>query len=640
MFVVAFAFASGGFLPGPVALGATALAALLMLRVALAEQPWGALSLGYVAGATLLALLAGWTLLSQTWSGAPARAVVEYDRVLLYLLGFLVVGAVGRTPVRLRWVVRGIAAAAFAVCLCGLVTRLAPDIWPIDPAPEVDRLSYPLGYWNALGLLAAIGGVMMFALTSDDREAPIARVLAAAALPVLGAALLLTFSRGAIAAGAVGLIVLVVAAGPPRALLSALLITVPAVAVAMVWAYGADLHATQDPTSAAATPQGHGVAVAVAVCAVLAAAGRAALLPLDRRMQRLVLPPSLRRPAMRWGAAGAAAASAVAVSLVLGAPAAIGQQYDLFVSADSVTQAENGVRSRLTDPSNNGRIEQGRVALGAFQREPVHGTGAGTYPLEWERHRPAIYQVQDAHSLYLEILGELGIVGLVLVLAAIILVLAGFAARARGPDRVVGGALFAAGLAWAVHAGIDWDWEMPAVTFWFFAAGGLALAAPAVAQPRLPAMSIGRIVVALGCLLLAIVPARVFLSERPLRESALAFAENDCPRAVDRALDSNAALGVRPEPFILLGYCNVRLGHNELAVQAMHNAVSRDPGNWEGYYGLALVRAAAGEDPRPSLRVARRLNPNEPLVFQATQLLGDDPDKWRSQALRARLPAD
>lgn len=637
--IVGFAFASGGFFPGSVALGATVLAALLVLRVTLSAQPWAGLSVGYAAGAAALALLAAWTLLSGRWSDAPARAIIEYDRVLLYLLAFLVVGLVGRTPQRLRWMVRAISAAAFVVCLCGLITRLAPDVWAVDPSRVVERLGYPVGYWNALGLLAAIGGVMTFALTSDDREPPVGRVLSAAALPVLGATLLLTFSRGAIAAGVVGLVVLIVA-GRPRALLGALFVAVPALGVAMASAYGADLLATQDPTSAAATEQGHGVALVVAACAVLAAAGRAALLPLDRRMQRLVLPAGLRRPAVGWGAAGAVAAAAVALALVLGAPDAVSRQYDRFVSADSVTQADDGLRGRLTDPSNNGRIEQGRVALRGFERDPVHGAGAGTYALEWDRHRPWVYQVEDAHSLYIEILGELGIVGLVLVLMAIGLVLAGFLARARGPDRVVGGALFAAGVAWALHAGIDWDWEMPVITGWFFAAGGLALAGPAGTESRLGAHPLGRIIVAVCCLLLAILPVRVFLSERALRESARAFAAGDCATAVDRALKSNEALGTRPEPFILLGYCNVRLGQADLAVRAMRTAVRKDPNNWEGHYGLAVVRAAAGKDPRPSLRMARRLNPHSPLVSVTSRLLGDEPEKWSKRALRARLPTD
>jgi len=648
---VAFAFASGGFLPRPVALAATALVVLLVLRITAGARVWGALSAGYVAGAAALGLLAGWTLLSATWSDAAARALTEYDRVLLYLLGFVVLGSLGRTAARLRWVVRSVAAAAFVVCLCGLITRLAPDLWSIDPTVAADRLSYPLGYWNALGLLAAIGIILCLGLTSDDREPPISRVLAAVALPVLAPTLLLTFSRGAIAVGAIGILALIVA-GRPRALLSGLLVAVPSIAVTALAAYDANLLATDDPVSAAATGQGHEVAIVVVVCAVLAAAVRALLLLLDRRMARWSLPRSLRRPLVGWGATATVVAAVLVVALVLGAPNAVERQYDRFVEGGQVGSTQADLRSRLTDPGNNGRLGQWRVSLDAFEREPVRGGGAGTYPLDWDRDRPEAYQVEDAHSLYAEVMGELGIIGLLLVAAALLLVLGAFLARARGEDRVIGGALFGAGLAWTLHAGIDWDWEMPAVTFWLFAAGGLALAAPARegveasdersvddTARRLPPL--GRLVVGLGCLALALVPGSVYISEGPLRDSARAFADGDCATAVDRALDSTAALAVRPEPFFVLGYCDVRLGRADLAVRALDNAVRKDPRNWEGHYGLALVRAAAGRDPRPALREAGRLNPREALVTRARRLLAtDDPREWRRRALRARLPTD
>lgn len=590
-------------------------------------------------GIAILGLLAAWTLVSGEWSGAPARAVTEYGRVLLYVLGFVVMGSLGRTPQRMRWLLRGIAAAAFAVCLCGLVTRLAPDVWAIDLALVPERLSYPIGYWNAMGLLAAIGCVSAFALTSDDREAPAVMVLAAAALPVMSATLLLTFSRGAIAAGVIGLIALIVL-GRPRALLGGLLVAVPAVSLAVASAYGANLLATTTPTTAAAAAQGHEVGFVVIVCAALAAVGRIALLPLDRRMQRLALPAALRSSAVRWGAAGLLATAAVAVVLTFDMPSSISRQYDRFVEGDDVSRSPDNLRGRLGDVGNNGRLQQWRVALDAFEREPLRGNGAGTYALDWDKHRPATYQVEDAHSLYAEVLGELGIVGLVLVVGAILLVLAGFAMRARGPDRVVGGALFGAGLAWALHAGIDWDWEMPAITLWFFAAGGLAWAATSTAPPSLRAPSIGRLVLAAGCLVLALLPARVFISETSLRASARAFAESDCTTAVQRALDSNAAFEARPDPFIVLGYCDIRLGQTDLALRAMLGAVRRDPNNWEGHYGLALARASAGLDPRRALRTARRLNPREALVIHLERLLGDDPRQWRKRAWRARLPTD
>jgi len=168
---------------------------------------------------------------------------------------------------------------------------------------------------------------------------------------------------------------------------------------------------------------------------------------------------------------------------------------------------------------------------------------------------------------------------------------------------------------------------------------GLALAAPADAPPARAVPAPARIVMALGCLALALVPAQVLLSEGPLRESARAFARGDCATAIDRALRSTSVFGVRPEPFIVLGYCDVRIGRPDLALRALTNAVRRDPDNWEAHYGLALVRAAAGQDPRPRLRIAQRLNPLDPLVYRATRLFAtNDPQQWKRRALTARLP--
>lgn len=629
-------FQSGGLLPGPVALTAALLAVILMVRLTIADRAWGAVSAPFVAGAAALALLAAWTLLSASWSDAPARAIVEYDRALLFLLGFLVVGSLGRAPDRLRWAVRGLALAAFVVCLCGLITRLAPDVWTISTALAEDRLNYPIGHRNALGLLAAIGMVLAVALTSDVREHPVVRVLAAAALPVLGPTLLLTFSRGAMAAGAAGLLVLLMA-GRPRALLSGALVAFPTVGVAVLSAYGADLLASEHPTTARAAAQGHELALVVALCTLLAAGARAALLPVDQRLVTLRVGPKLRRPPVLAAVSVAVVAGAVAGALAVGLPATLDAQYDRFVHGDTIHEAN--VRSRLTDPGNHGRLLQWRVALDAFSAEPLHGSGAGTYALEWDLRRPESYLVEDAHSLYVEVLGELGLVGLMLVAAALLIVLWGFATRSRGPDRVIGGALLGAGVAWAIQAGVDWTWEMPVITLWLFAVGGLALAAPVSSEPGRAVPPLGRIVIALGCLALAAVPVQVFLSEGPLRESARAFSQGDCTTAIDRALQSIAVLGVRPEPFIVIGYCDVRIGRTDLALRALHSAVLKDPRNWEGHYALALARAAAGLDPRPRLRLAQALNPLQPLVFNALRKFETGgPQQWRRDALTAPLP--
>jgi hypothetical protein len=89
-------------------------------------------------------------------------------------------------------------------------------------------------------------------------------------------------------------------------------------------------------------------------------------------------------------------------------------------------------------------------------------------------------------------------------------------------------------------------------------------------------------------------------------------------------------------------YCDVRLGVSRLGVQAMENAISRDPGNWEYHYGLALVRGAAGLDPRPAVRRALELNPRSGMVIRAVRRFteAEGPREWRQVALQASLPVD
>jgi O-antigen ligase len=106
------------------------------------------------------------------------------------------------------------------------------------------------------------------------------------------------------------------------------------------------------------------------------------------------------------------------------------------------------------------RIDYWTAALGLWREDILLGSGAGTFAVYWLREESASV-VLDAHSLYVETLAELGPVGLVLLLAAL---LAPIVAALRGSDDplVAGGA--AAYAAYLVHAGLDWDWEMPAVT--------------------------------------------------------------------------------------------------------------------------------------------------------------------------------
>jgi hypothetical protein len=364
---------------------------------------------------------------------------------------------------------------------------------------------------------------------------------------------------------------------------------------------------------------------------------RAALLPVDMRVTRW----NDRRAPMRRRTFVGAWAGAVAVGVVVlvaaGAPGVVERQYDRFVEGNQTFVSDQ--RDRLLNPGNNGRLWHWRVALDSFRAEPLHGEGAGTYENAWDRERTIALDVTDGHSLYVEVMGELGLVGLVLVLTALLTILYGFLRLARGDDRGPPAALFTAGLIWALHAGIDWDWELTATGAWLFAAGGICLAAPAgEARLRAPGR-VARIVLGLGCLALALTPFQVLRSQAGLDDAAAAFEARDCPRAIDGALSSLEGTRSRPEPYLLLGYCDTRLGLHDLAVRNMELATERDPQSWQAWYGLAVARGAAGRDPRPAAQRAQRLNPLEPLAAEAVEAFATSrPRVWQRRAYQLKVP--
>ncbi len=604
-----------------------------MLQVTLHPDPFGGLNALVAVGAGALALFAAWTLVSATWSDAPGRALLEFSRALAYLLAFLLFASPPRTPGRVAWVLRGVALGILVVVGIGLLTRILPDVWPIRPGYADDRLSYPLTYWNAFGILSAIGAVLAFHLTASEREPAWVRLAGAAAVPVLATALYFSFSRGAFGAAVAGLVVYALAARP-RALPVALVTVGIPTFFAVRAGFDAEVLSSEAFAGPAGVDEGRDVAVVLGIAVAAAVGLRALGLLADARLARIAVPPLDGRA--RWAVIGGGVVVVLAVAVAAGLPGYVDRQYERFKEPLPVG-LEN--RDRFFVPSNNERLSIWRVARDGFEAEPLHGTGAGTFRLWWERERPeGIYTVTDGHSLYLEVLGELGLVGAVLLAVVLLTLLGGIAWRTRGPDRHVHAAVLAALVAWLLHAGVDWDWEMPAVSLWAFALGGATLAA--AGGGKLAAGRLLRVAVALGCLVLAVTPVLTMRSQARLDDAVRAFEAGDCRTAIDAALGSIEAINARSEPFQVLGYCNARLGADDLAVDAMEQAVQRDPASWQTHYGLAIVRGAAGEDPRPEAERALELNPGSALAREAVERFRavDDPAAWERRARRARLP--
>lgn len=273
--IVLTGFNAGGYFPGTPAVVAIVLTQVLLVRILQARRPFEGIAPVTLVAVAALGAYAGLTLASALWSHATGRALIEFDRAWSYLLVLLLFATVRATQANLRWLLRGLAAGTAIVCVAGLATRLAPDVWHTAPDVSNQRLSFPVTYWNTLGLLAAMGIVLAFHITASLRENRLAAVLAAGVIPLLAATLFFTFSRGSILAGAIGL-ALYASVARPKGLISAAIATIPASGLLLVAAYKANLLDTLDPTTPAAVAQGHRLAWIAAGCVLACMALRLA----------------------------------------------------------------------------------------------------------------------------------------------------------------------------------------------------------------------------------------------------------------------------------------------------------------------------------------------------------------------------
>ena len=303
---LALAFLAGGFFPATVGLTAGLLCLLLVARITLAERPFAGWSAPLAVTAGAMALFCVWTLASSNWSNAPARALVEFDRALLYVLFLAFMGLHARAPGHLSVLLRWVGFVIAVTCAVSLATRLLPATFPTSGGVNTARLAFPLTYWNALGVFSGLGAILLTHLTASEREPAAIRVAAAAGLPILAVTLYFTFSRGGIAATIVG-VVLYMVLSHPRGLLGALPAVGLPVAFALQHAYGAELLAREYYTGTGAREQGRTLLVVLLGCMAAAAALRALALLADRRLVQIRIGPRARRGvfADRGGGRGA-----------------------------------------------------------------------------------------------------------------------------------------------------------------------------------------------------------------------------------------------------------------------------------------------------------------------------------------------
>jgi O-antigen ligase len=542
-----------------------------------------------------IVLFAGWIWLSATWSVAAPGTYLEGEHVLVYVTAV----AAALLLVRRRAVPQllgGILAGISVISVYALATRLIPDrLGVFDPIAGY-RLETPLGYWNGLGILAAMG-ILLAVGFAARAESLLARALAGGSLGVLVPTLYFTYSRGAWIALGFGLGV-ALAVDPRRLQLAATLVAVaaaPALAVVVGSRIGSLTHTTAALPTAA--HDGHRYALGVLGAAVVAGLAALAIGIVERRVE---VPPRVR---FVWAALVVAvlAAALGGIFARYGSPPTIARHAWHAFSAPPKDQPN--LNARLFSLSGNGRVQLWKAAWHESQAHPWLGSGAGTYEPWWLKHRTTQLSVRDAHSLYLETLGELGPFGLAL-LAFVLMVPLAAVARVRR-HRLVPIAL-AAYTAFLLHAAVDWDWELTAVTLTGLLCGIAAVVAARDGSERRLALGVRAVTVA-AVVAVAGLAFVGLVGNIALARSAHAAAHGNWARSASQARRAANWAPWSSEALKRLGEAQLALGRTAAAERTFRQAIAKNPRDWELWNDLS--QAATGTASERAFAVAKRLNP-------------------------------
>jgi hypothetical protein len=636
---------------------AIAAACLFAPRTA-ARRAWG------LAAAIALFALAGYTALSVAWSVDPANSWLEASRTFAYAATFAGAIAVARlAPGRWRSVLAGVLLATVAISAYALAAKIIPE--SLDASDPYARLSLPFGYWNAVGLTAALGIAPCLWLGSRREGHGVVNALAAPMLCGLLITLLLSVSRGALVAGAIGA-VLWFAFVPLRLRgLSVLAIAGVCAAVAIAWAYHEPALADDHIALGQREYAGHRLGLVVLGALLVAFA---AALVLRFAAERRPLAAHRRR---QLGTAVLVALALVPVGGVValgqssrGLTGSISHAWNDFTNPNAVQPSANP--SRLTQAGNDHALYWG-LALDVFDSSPAVGAGAGSYPVADERYFKTFTTLAvNAHSYVFQTLADLGIVGLLVSLAfcaawAVAALRTTGLRRPRAPggdgaERIGLVTMAAVVVVFVIHSAIDWTWFIPTdavlallVAGWVAGRGPVTPALRAVGRPS---MRVARAPLAVTAAIAAIAIAAIaaWAQWQPLRSEDAsnaaaidlgngvvaatvghnAEAQRDYARGRAEALSAIARDPLDITPLEQLGLYYADVGANRLAQATFEREVALQPSNEASWLDLAnyesnLDTAAGNAAAYGAFSVALYLDPRDPTLQQQFLALAKPP---------------
>jgi hypothetical protein len=594
---------------------------VLLATVAVGALPRRRLGALAWAALGLFTAFAAWTALSLTWTESVERTTADLARDAT-LLGVFAIALFARDSKGARRMVAAVGTGIAFVSIVALLSRLHPAWFPEAEQTARflsggrERLSYPLHYWNAVAALVAIGLPLMLYVATCARSV-LLRALAAAALPAMGLTAFLTLSRGGIAAAIVALAVFLALTSDrlPKFLTTAVAGAGGAILIAAVTQRDA---LREGLLNSAAHQQGNEMlAMTIVVCAGVGLLQAGISLPLVHDMRPRWTFPS-RRQALAFALTGLLAA--VLAAAALNAPGRASDAWAEFKRGDSPGSGAQ----RLGSVAGQGRYQYWRSAAKENGTRPLTGTGSGTFEYWWNREGDIRSVVRDTHSLYMQTLGELGIVGIALLAAFLLAVLLGgtrAAIRASRRGRATLAAAVAGCVAFCVTATFDWMWQIPVLPVAFLLLASVLVATTVrSSQSGGPAALRGplRAVFALVAIAAIVVIAIPLASTVLVRQSQADARTGNLAAALDAAKSAQNAQPGAATPRLQQALLLETEGNLPLAATAARAATEREPTNWRTWLVLSRIEAQRGRA-RASLRAyrkARSLNPHSPLFAQ------------------------
>jgi UDP-GlcNAc:undecaprenyl-phosphate GlcNAc-1-phosphate transferase len=604
----------------PIGLGLVAASAVAV--VARPARPSGpaALALGGLMG------LGIWSLISTAWAESVESAVVSGNRWLAYGALLLLLLALLRSDRRSAILMGAATLGVGAVALSVLVRLFGPDPGTLFLG---GRLNSPLGYINGEGCLFVIGFWLCFA-AAEARRAAVAG-LGAGAATLMACLAILSQSRGTALAMLIALVAVVVLVPGRTRRLYGLLV----VAVIVALAAPALLHVYERTSAGSVSIEVSHTAARAALLAAVAAGLAWGLLTLGWEL-------AISR--RTWGPHARATGSwllavPVVIALVVAAGSAHRVDRDVHSQWHSFTHltapgsgagASAATQSRLLSGGGN-RYDYWRIAWRVWREHPVLGVGAGNYSRPYYQQRATTEDIDQPHSIELQALSELGVVGALLLAALIGGIGWGIArtrpAAARSP---LSRALMVAGVgtigAWLAQTSVDWMHLLPGLTALAIAAIAVVVrqrspqeAAVAARDSRFAEALGSRPALALGAsaVLVTLIVAGASLSRQGLADIYRARAQHEVEAQPASAIaNANRSLDIDSdaiETYYVKAAALARFDQAAAALAVLRQALQHEPNNFVTWtlLGDVSVRERKLKLAKRDYETAHQLNPRD-----------------------------